>query len=1069
MSMKTLLALLIASSPAAVQGPGALPSFATPGISPDGAEIAFVSGGDIWTVPASGGEARLLVSHPAIEARPLYAPDGKTLAFTSTRAGSVDVWTLNLATGALRRLTFEDGAEQLDSWSPDGQWLYYSSSSRDIAGMNDVYKVRASGGTPMAVSADRYASEYWAMPSPDGRNVAITARGSSSGQWWRKGSSHIDQSQILIVRPGAPPSYQPVTDGGAREGWPMWTADGQALWYISDRGGPQNLWTRPAAAGGTARQVTTFRDGRVLWPSITRDGKRIAFERDFGVWTLETASGRAAPVPITLRGAGSEPVVERITATSQLQEMALSPDARKIAFVVRGEIFAVSARDGGNAARVTRSPAMEGQMSWAPDSRRLAYASGRSGALNLFLYDFTTGAETRLTDQPQNDVTPHFSPDGKQIAFVRDGRELRVLDMASRQERLLATGVMDREPFTSPRSVAWSPDGKWLAYLSTGVRGFTSVFLVPAAGGDSKQVTFLANSNAGAVSWAPSGAYLLVNTNQRTESAALARVDLVPRTPRFREDLFRDLFTQEAPRPGRPAPQTPPAAAPPRDSAPAPVSATPAFEFNDVRRRLTLIPVGVDVNDQVVSPDGKWVVMVGGAEGRSNLYIWPLDELSTEELVARQLTSTSAFKTSVTFSPDSKEVYYMEGGRLQAYHLDTRQTRPIAVTAEMEVDFDREKMEVFRQAWTLQRDNFYDPEYHGADWEAVRRTYEPRVMGARSPDELRRILGFMVGELNASHSGINPPGGGPAAAPTGRLGLRFDPAALEASGQLTVFEVIPLGPAAIAGIRAGERLLAVDGERTGPGANLDQLLNGKVGRRVTLRVAGAAPDSGRDVIVRPVNTGTEKGLLYRSWVEDRRAYVARASNGRLGYVHILDMGQGSLDQLVVDLDTENQSRDGVVIDIRNNNGGFVNAYALDIFTRRPYLSMQPRGGVVAPARSQLGQRAFERPTVLVTNQHSLSDAEDFTEGYRTLGLGTVVGEPTAGWIIFTSNLGLLDGTVMRMPFIRIRGSDGKDMELHPRPVDVTVVRPVGEFYSGRDSQLDQAVKTLLEQIGRRQE
>jgi C-terminal processing protease CtpA/Prc len=158
----------------------------------------------------------------------------------------------------------------------------------------------------------------------------------------------------------------------------------------------------------------------------------------------------------------------------------------------------------------------------------------------------------------------------------------------------------------------------------------------------------------------------------------------------------------------------------------------------------------------------------------------------------------------------------------------------------------------------------------------------------------------------------------------------------------------------------------------------------------------------------------------------------------------------------------------VVIDVRNNQGGFVNAYALDVFARRPYLSMTPRGASTAPARTMLGQRALEAPTILVTNQHSLSDAEDFTEGYRTLKLGKVVGEPTSGWIIYTSGAQLVDGSFVRIPFIKITASDGTNMELKPRPVDVTVVRPIGESYTDRDSQLDVAVRELLRQIGSQQ-
>jgi C-terminal processing protease CtpA/Prc len=326
----------------------------------------------------------------------------------------------------------------------------------------------------------------------------------------------------------------------------------------------------------------------------------------------------------------------------------------------------------------------------------------------------------------------------------------------------------------------------------------------------------------------------------------------------------------------------------------------------------------------------------------------------------------------------------------------------------------------------------------------------------------------MVGELNASHTGVSAPFGGNQPT-TGRLGLRFDRAEYENAGRLKVTEVIPLGPAAVSReIKPGDYLLAVDGTRVEGATNLDEVLSFKIGRRTVVTVASSADSSNkREAILRPVNLATEKGLLYRKWVEEKRDYVSRISNGRLGYVHMFDMGQGSLNQLHVDLDVENHSREGVVVDVRNNNGGFVNAYAIDVLARRGYMTMQRRGFPAAPARTVLGQRALERPTVLVTNQHSLSDAEDFTEGYRTLKLGKVVGEPTSGWIIYTSNVTLIDGTSIRLPFIRITSNDGKVMELNPRPVDVPVVRPIGESFTDRDSQLDAAVRELMKQVGSR--
>ncbi|HET9274568.1 MAG TPA: S41 family peptidase, partial [Gemmatimonadales bacterium] len=488
--------------------------------------------------------------------------------------------------------------------------------------------------------------------------------------------------------------------------------------------------------------------------------------------------------------------------------------------------------------------------------------------------------------------------------------------------------------------------------------------------------------------------------------------------------------------------------------------------FDDIRRRLSMLDVGVDVVSQSISPDGRSLLLVASAAGQQNLYVYPLDELAREQPVARQLTSTPGNKAGAQWSPDGREVYYLEQGRISSVNVESRQTRTVAVTAQLSVDFDREKTEVFSQAWRYLADHFADSTMNGVDGAGVREAYAPRIAGARTPDEMRRILALMVGELNASHLGVG--GGGPAGGgqqTAGRLGLRFDRALYERDGRLRVTEVIPLSPAAVSGVRSGEYLLAVDGRRIDARTSLDELLANTVSRRVALTLAAQADGrSPREVAVRPVNAFTEKALVYRQWVEERRAYVDRASGGRLGYVHMIDMGQASLAQLFVDLDQENHSRQGVVVDVRNNNGGFVNAYALDVFARRPYMTMTPRGLTPAPARTVLGQRALEAPAVLVTNQHSLSDAEDFTEGWRALKLGPVVGEPTAGWILYTSNVPLIDGTVLRIPSTIVRGSDGQVMEMRPRPVDVTVARPLGESYTGKDTQLDAAVRELLKLV-----
>lgn len=1087
--------------------PQPVPYFAEPSIAPDRSEIAFVSGGDIWTVPLAGGEARLLVSHAANESRPVYAPDGRRLAFTSNRTGGGDIYVLTFDTGELRRVTFDDASDQLDAWSRDGRWLYFSSMSRDIAGMNDIFRVSPEGGTPMLVSADRYTNEFFSAPSPDNTAVAFTARGIASGQWWRKGRSHIDESEIWVLRgvnattnaPAVAPAYEQITMRGAKEMWPMWDANGRSLFYVSDRGGAQNIWQQgigQARNAAAAQALTKFTDGRVLWPSISTDGRVIVFERNFRIWKLDTSNNEASEVAITRRGAPAEPIVEHLRLTDRIEEFALAPDGKKVAFIVRGEVFAASAADGGDAARITVSPAAESQVTWSPDSRRLVYVSDRDSVPHLFSYDFTTNTETQLTQAALADATPRFSPDGKLLAFERAGRELRVLNVETKAERVVATGSFERPPINPDRPFVWSPDSRWIAYMPVAAKLFRNVQVarVYEGGGApmlaAQPVSFLANVFSNTISWSPDGTFMLFDTGQRTENFQVARVDLIPRTPRFREDQFRDLFREETPRnlttQQRDTPTPSPTAMPTPDASPTPsIMPSPSpdanaadekkkpgakkveITFEGIRQRLSLLPVGIDVNYQAISPDGKWVVLIASAAGQQNLYVYSLDELAREPAVPKQLTSTPGFKGLAQFSPDSKEIFYIEQGRINVVTLEGK-TRPLAVAAEMDVDFAREKMEVFRQAWSYLHEHFYDSNFHGVNWQGVRAAYEPRIAGARTPDEMRRLLQLMVGELNASHSGVGAPFTGQTAA-TGRLGLRFDRNEYETAGRLRVTDIIPLSPAALAGeIKPGDYLLAVDGREIDARTNLDELLNYKINRRVSLTLAsGAGGANRRELAVRPVNGGTEKALLYRKWVEDNRAYVARISGGRLGYVHMFDMGSASLSQLYVDLDAENHSREGVVVDVRNNNGGFVNVYAIDVLSRRGYLTMTPRGQASAPARTVLGQRSLEAPTILVTNQHSLSDAEDFTEGYRTLKLGKVVGEATSGWIIYTWNQTLIDGSSVRLPRMKVQAADGTNMELNPRPVDVPVSRPVGETYTGRDSQLDTAVRELIEQLAAR--
>ena len=942
----------------------------------------------------------------------------------------------------------------------------------------------------MPVTLDSFYNEFRGAPSPDGTQIAFVAKGMSEAQWWRHGHSHIDESEIWIKGIPASSPYKCVVQEDAKQGWPMWSHDGSNLFYTSDRTGAENIFLQPIE-GGAGKQITRFKDGRLLWPSIGYDGREIVFERDFTIWKVDTRSGNATEVPINLRGAPATPEISH-QQISHFTELALSPDGKKVAVAAHGEVFAAAAAEGGEAIRLTHTAAPEDSVHWSPDSRSVAYVSARNGHEQIFEYDLAGNSEKQLTDSNEDDASPTFSPDGKSLAFIRHDRELHVLSLASKDDRLLATGFIPSNFSGAP--IVWSPDAKFIAYADIGAKSFRNVNIVAVEGGHAQLVSFLANGEtARNIAWSPDGKYLLFDTAQRSEPSQLARVELIPHLPRFREDEFRNLFRNTEPdrTPSKQPDRTPEKTADPtagpadtRSKLPSALTVPTAKKvepvrvvFDGIRERLTFLPLGFDATDPVISPDGKTLVFIAETGHQSNLYSYSLDELATTPPTARQLTSTPTPKSRCQFTPDSKQIFFLDDGHVMSVSLEPHVVKPLALTAAVDVDFDVDKMAAFEEAWSALNRRFCDPEFHGQNWVKLHDAYAPYVAGSRTPDEMRRVMNLMIGELNSSHSGINPPPHtksavpnpfSTTATPVGHLGLYFEREPYEAGHGLIIREVLPLGPAALEGtLKPGEKLLAVDGQTIGPNTNLDQLLEDKVDHRVVLQIGSASdPSKKRDAIVRPVSIGVEKGLLYRAWVEANRAYVEKISGGKLGYVHLQDMSSQSLSQLYIDLDVQNQTREGVVVDVRDNNGGFVNEYALDVFTRKNYLTMTPRGGAPEPARAALGQRALGLPTILVTNQGSLSDAEDFTEGYRALHLGKVVGEPTAGWIIYTGGTQLIDGSVLRLPMVRIQAHDGQDMEGHPRPVDITVERMAGDSVNGKDTQLDRAVKELLSELPR---
>ncbi|HEU5103085.1 MAG TPA: S41 family peptidase [Roseiflexaceae bacterium] len=1096
----------------------ARPYFRTPTISPDGAQVAFVYAGDIWLASIEGGDAERLTANPAGHSSPRWSPDGSQIAFSSSRTGQGDIYVLPLSGGDLRRVTYHDIASVVEDWSPDGDYIFFS-SGRDQQG-SAIYRVAAEGGTPIPWISQPYENLNSLAVAPDGQALAFN---NSRDRWWRRGPNPYGGADIWLVGSAAGAlDFRKVSDYTGMNRWPLWAPDGAGLYFISDRDGMENLWFQPLEAGA-ARQLTDFGEGRMLWPAISRDGRTIVFERDFGIWRMDLDSGAIAPLTIRVRPDTKFTPVRVVTYSRELTELELSPDGKKVAFVARGEIFADFAdketdkeQRQGPSFRVTNTHFRESNLVWSPDSRKLAYTSDRHGDEELFLYDFATQAETRLVDNaqraPGRTANPRYSPDGKWIAYALGDDQIRLLDAETHADRPFVSAN-----FTYGASFAWSPDSQWIVFIAQDERFFSNLYVQRLDEDRPRQITFLSNLQAHGPLWAPNGRFIVFTTSQYRAESQIARVDLRPQSPQFREAEFEKLFetkgtgnrsqatekvterTQDvsdsANQSQKHAESSPPSDQPeekpidqeateqiptPNPQLPTP---NPEIVFDGIERRLRfLTPTQMDAGGQCISPDSRDLIFSASVAGKSNLWTMPLDE-PRQDQPPRQLTSGPSGKGAAQFAPDGKSFYFLESGQIMIRKFPSGDQIQLPVSADVTIDFNQEKRQIFHECWRMLRDRFYDPTFRGLDWSAARDQFAPLADGAQTPSELYQIINLMVGELRASHLGA---GGGYWSIQHGYTGLLFDPVEQATTGRLKIAAIIPDSPAALAGdgtpIQVGDELLAVDAVELSPKINLDSLLQRTIGRRVRLRIASNSPSqasidaeqspspnqhspsANREVAIRPISADQYDDLRYRDWVYTNEAYVHRVSGGRLGYVHIREMSYRAYQQFLADLDTETHGKQGVVLDVRFNSGGHTATFILDVLARQSVLLSAFRDRPSTDAGHLAGNRVLNKPTVLVINERCFSNTEMFTEGYRRLRLGKVVGRPTGGAVIWTFGMRLLDGTYFSVPRFKVATPEGEDLEGTGRAVDLDVPLPLGATVRGSDPQLDTAVSTLLAQI-----
>lgn len=1061
----TVLCAGILSAVAPAQGTEAW--LRTPALNPDGTQIAFSYQGDIWTAALEGGPAKRLTIHESYEYAPSWDAGGENLVFLSNRQGNDDIYEVAASGSRPERLTYFSGSEDHPRYGRDGD-LYFS-SRRTFAAVereSEIHLLASGQATPRRFM-DALGS--MAVPSPDGRFIAFV-RGSCRIEREAYTGPASRDIWLYNIEKG---SYSQLTDFEGQDIYPDWGPEGE-LYYLSAANGKYNLYRLTVDEAGNAASapeaLTRFTDLGIRFFDVSAEGQVAVIERGITLYRLDTQPG-AEPVP--LRYELSEDYrfdpVEQETFSRSATEYALSPNEKNLAFVVRGEIF-VKRNDGDNsrAVRLTRHAWRDQAIDWLNDST-LIFTSDRTGNKELFLlrsadsevpdlYKTLKWETVQLTETEADEQGFVLSPDKKQLVFLRGRGQMILADIdaagAMSNQRTLLDG------WATPGSVAWSPDSRWLAYHLSDLNFNSEIYIHPLEGeGKPVNVSMHPRGDVQPV-WSPDGSklgFLSIRNNGDADVwfAWLKKADW-EKTQRDWEDLEDEAENGEKEEKEK------------KDSPP-----LVEIDLEGIHERLvqvTRMP-GSEEN-LLISKDGETFFFTTNGGSRQGSEGDPaLMKISWNGEDAKTLASNAPISQLRWDKKGSNFYYLRQGGTLGKSNEDGKMTSQ-SFQARMVLDHPEERRQIFNEAWRTLDAGFYDPKFHGQDWQALRARYEPWALQASTAQDFRTMFNEMLGQLNASHMGLY--GSTPEETQNDRTGLLGIEVVPRDRG-VAITYVLPNGPAdrSESQLREGEILLSVNGQRIDPSVNVYALLNGLANERVLLEVSG--PGGLRELVIRPASSLSSE--RYEAWVAERQALTEAYSGGRLGYIHIQGMNWPSFERFERELMASGYGKEGIVIDVRFNGGGWTTDMLMAVLNVRQHAYTVPRGAADDLEKSHtqftqhypFGERlplsAWTQPSIALCNQNSYSNAEIFSHAYKTLGIGTLVGTPTFGAVISTGGQGLIDGSFVRLPFRAwyVKATE-ENMEHGPAVPDVIIDNAPGSRAKGEDAQLKKAVELLLDQI-----
>ena len=1064
-----------------------------PRFSPDGNWIAFSSNRDgnydVFVIPATGGKPKQLTFHTADDNVVGWSADGKRVVFASTRGKGAfptvaTLFEVSVDGGIEQAIDTDWGASA--SYSPDGKKLAFM---RHPA----VWSRKHYRGS--------YAADLWVMDTTAKTYAKLGDSEFKGNYLWPMYGAGND---IYFVSDRTP-NEKNIVYGG-----PDVMKSVNNIWKISDKGGP-------------AVQITHHTDGNLYFPSISADRKTIVYEDNFGMWKLDVATGKSTEIRVDLKSDSKDNDTELVTINNEAEAFNLSPSNRRAAIAVHGEIFTV-ATDKGEPQRVTDSPWREEDPRWSPNGKWIAFISDRSARQEVWISDELGKNPRKVSDVDCDKNQIVWSPDSKSLLWSGADHKLRKVDIDT-----VKTDVVASSDSGNIVGGQWSPDGKWISFAKQDRLLRYHVWIKNLEKGDEHVIPAEQFQYSSGAKWTPDGKKLLFTGGITAPAMASqgfrgspAQLFALTLTHLDKAPESRDINTEEqALAQMNEQPQGP------RRPGVAAVPVTVNIDFDGMERRIQKLgnapgavmsisaspdsrtylfqvgggfggggaaAVGEPAGPQIytIKDDGTGMQRLnttvadsgprragggggggGGRFGGGNEPQWSRDGRSVYTMIAGHLYSIPVPASAPDSAGGDPAAGATGGRRGGAPAMASTATpgaggaapRRIDFTVRMIIDRQAERKQVFEEAWRVMKNRFYDPKMHGVNWAAAQDKYESVLEHVADTEELHNLIMEMIGELNASHTGIS--GGGllpgetaPERMQTRNPGFTMSP---DSSGFFKVDAVQRKGPADKEYIKVapGNYILAVNGKQLKTTDNYWQLLNVLPGHKLEFMVnSKPSLDGSWTISIEPLPQMAHANLEYDLWVENHKKMVDKLTNGEIGYLHIKAMDAPSLQKFQEDL-IDLRDKKALIIDQRFNGGGGIDQELLQILNqRKQYQRTRGRDSIDMPRPVQ----AFYAPMVVLQNERSASDAEMFPDGFRRLGLGKLIGMPTMGAVIGTGAFTLLDGSTIRTPGSGVYTAAGENMENYGVQPDFTIDNGPADFFTGHDRQIEKAIEVLRGQM-----